>query len=432
VNEGAPRYSPRYVNLVVAMLACAIFVEFFHRQVLAVVMADVGRDLALTDTQLGSLVMVFAFAYSASAPLLGRLVDRLERRGVYVAGIAIWSAATAASGVAGGFAAMIATRALAGAGQGASGATNSPLIADYVPPARRGGVIALVSMGATLAALAAGAFGSAGVVERFGWRAFFIGSGLFGIAFAALFAAIVREPPRGWSEGRATTPAAAAPLSDVVRLFRERSALVHTFLGTALNSVAVFAIAQWVVVFFERSHGLSNALASRALMAVALACTIGAIVGGVVANRAWTVRPRAVLGIPAFCSALAGPALFLGATTGAVGSAIALYAAAGLLALVHSAPAGAAMQAMIPDRMRGSVSGILASVMTLIGLGGGPFIAGLLSDAFGGASDPASIGRALSCVALLFLWSAAHFALAARSFADDLAETSREANGPAS
>jgi predicted MFS family arabinose efflux permease len=323
-EEPHARYSPRYVNAVVAMLTAAVFVEFFHRQVLAVAMDEIRRDLALSDTQLGSLVTVFAAAYALSAPVLGRLVDRLERRGVYAAGIALWSAATALGGVAGAYAALLATRVVAGAGQGAAGATNSALIADYVAPARRGGVFALASMGATVAALAAGAFGSLGVLERFGWRGFFIASGVVGVGFAAAFAAIVREPPRGWSEGRAHVPASAASPREIAALVRARPALLHTIAGTALNNIAVFAIAQWVVVFFERTHGMSNAQASGALMGVALACTVGAIAGGVLANRAWTPRPRAVLLVPAFCSALAAPALFLGARAGSSSIAIAL------------------------------------------------------------------------------------------------------------
>lgn len=427
MNETAPRYSPRYVNVVVAMLTGAVFVEFFHRQVLAVAMDEIRRDLALSDTQLGSLVTVFAAAYAASAPILGRIVDRLERRGVYVAGIALWSAATALGGLAGGFGLLLATRVLAGAGQGAAGATSSPLIVDYVAPERRGGVLALVSMGATLAALAAGAFGSAGVVERFGWRGFFLGSGVFGVAFAAAFAAIVREPPRGWSEGRTHRPAPSATLREILSLVRGRTALLHTFGGTAVNNIAVFAIAQWVVVFFERAHGMSNAGASGALMGVALACTLGAVAGGVLANRAWTTRPRAVLLVPALCSALAAPVLFAGARADGSVTAIALYSVAGALALVHSAPAGAAMQGMIPDRVRGTVTGVIASLMTLVGLGGGPFLTGLLSDFFGGAADPTSIGRALGCVSALFLWAGVHFTLASRSFARDLATTAREA-----
>ena len=426
MNAAATRYSPRYVNLVIALLTGAVFVEFFHRQVLAVAMQKIGVDLALSDTQLGSLVTVFAVAYGLSGPLLGRVADRLSRRGIYTAGIATWSVATLLGGYASGFATFFATRLVTGMGQATAGATNSPLLVDYVAPQRRGGAMAIANAGATLGALTAGLLGFAGALEVLGWRGFFIAAGVFGLLFAATFAAFLKEPPRGWSEGRAYTPAAPVPLREVMRVVAQRPALLQTYLGTLLSSAAIFASAQWIVAFFERVHGMTNQGASLGLVYAALASTLGAVVGGVVANRAWTTNPRAVLLTPAACSLLAGPALYLGASTPGASLAVGLYSLAGGLSLVHSAPAAAAMQGMIPDRMRGFVSSLITSLLTLIGLGGGPLIAGMLSDWFGGAANPASLGKALAWTSILYVWAALHFALASRTLKRDLALNARE------
>ena len=206
-----------------------------------------------------------------------------------------------------------------------------------------------------------------------------------------------------------------------------RPALLQTYLGTVLVSVGVFASAQWVVAFFERVHGMSNSRASLGLVWAAIAGTIGAVAGGVVANRAWTTSPRAVLLTPAACAFLACPALFFGATTENATLAVVLYSLAGGLSLVHAAPAAAAMQGMIPDRMRGFVSSLIASLLTLIGLGGGPFLAGALSDYFGSATNPASLGTALSAISVLYLWAAVHFVLASRTLKRDLELNAREA-----
>jgi predicted MFS family arabinose efflux permease len=427
VNDVSTRYTPRYLNLVVALLTGAVFVEFFHRQVLAVAQKAIGDEFKLSDSELGSFVTAFAVAYAVSGPLLGRIADRLSRRGIYVAGIVSWSIATLLGAHAHSFAAFFATRLISGAGQSTAGATNSPLIVDYVAPENRSGVMAIATAGATLGALAAGALGVAGVLGAFGWRGLFTGAGVFGLAFAALFCWLVKEPPRGWSEGRAYAPAAPVPLREVAAVVRRRPALLQTYFGTVLNSVAIFASAQWVVSFFERVHGMTNARASLGLVWAALASTIGAIAGGVVANRAWTTSPRAVLLTPAVCSLLACPALFVGASTADPTLAVVLYSLAGGLSLVHSAPAAAAMQGMIPDRMRGFVSSLIASLLTLIGLGGGPFLAGALSDWFGSATNPASLGRALAWTSLLYVWAALHFVLASRTLKRDLELNAREA-----
>ncbi len=427
MNGTAPRYSPREVNLVIAMLTGAVFVEFFHRQVLAVAMDAIGREFALSDKQLGSFVTAFAVAYAVTGPILGRLADRLSRTGLYLTGILGWSFATLLGGYAGSFAAFFATRLATGGGQASAGAANSPLLVDYVAPERRGGAMAITNAGATLGALLAGALGALGVIAAFGWRGLFVGSGVFGFVFAAAFFLIVKEPPRGWSEGRSYEPSAPVPLREIASVVRRRPALLQTYVGTVLNSVAVFASAQWVVSFFERVHGMTNAQASFGLVCAAIASTIGAVVGGVVANRAWTTNPRAVLLAPAVCSLLACPALFVAASIANSSHSVALYALAGGLSLVHSAPAGAAMQGMIPDRMRGFVSSLIASLITLVGLGGGPFLAGALSDFFGAATDPKSLGKALACISLLYVWAALHFALASRTLKRDLELNAREA-----
>jgi MFS family permease len=84
------------------------------------------------------------------------------------------------------------------------------------------------------------------------------------------------------------------------------------------------------------------------------------------------------------------------------------------------------MQAMIPDRMRGFVSSLIASILTLIALGGGPLLAGALSDFFGGDANPASLGHALAWVSGLYAWAALHFALASRTLKRDLATNAAE------
>ena len=427
MNEPQPLFSPRYVRTVVAMLTCAVFIEFFHRQLLAVAMKAIGDDLALSDTQLGSLVTAFAVAYFVNAIVLGRAADRLPRRVIYPLGIALWSAATAAGASMAQFSTFFASRVVTGLGQASAGAANSPLLADYVTPDRRGSALGLITMGATLGSLVAGIVGGL-VIEHASWRALFLGGGALGVAFSAVFAFVVREPPRGWSEGRAHVQSAPVPLGEVLRTIAAVPALLHSVAGAIVNSIAVFAGAQWAVVFFMRVHDFSQLEASLTLAGGAFFGTLGALAGGIVANRAWTRNPRAVLLVPALCCLIAFPVMWGAASLRDTRSATVLFLLGWAFALLHSAPAGAVMQALIPDRMRGFVSGLIAAVLTLVGMGGGPFITGFLSDLFGAATHPESIGRALAWISLLYVWAAAHFALAARTFKADLARGAHNAS----
>ncbi len=419
MNGARPEFSPRYVRVVVAAITLAVFLEFFHRQLLAIALKAIGDDLALSDTELGSLVSAFACAYFVSALALGRAADRFPRRTIYVLGIAFWSAATAAGAWMASFLPFVITRVATGMGQAGAGATNGPLVADYLAPDRRGSALGLITMGATLGSLAAGVAGGL-AIEGLGWRGLFQVGGALGLAVAVLFALIVKEPPRGWSEGRSHVPARPVPLRQVAAAIAATPTLLHVVAGTIVNSVAVFAAAQWAVVFFMRVHGLSQVSASLAMAGGAFSGTLGALAGGVIANRAWTASPRAVLLVPAVCSLLSFPLLGASASVHGMRAALVLFLLGWVFALVHSAPAAAAIQGLIPDRMRGFVSASINAVLTLVGMGGGPLLTGLLSDWFGAATHPESIGRALAWVSVLFVWAGAHFALAARSFKADL------------
>ena len=198
-----PTYSPRRVRFAVGFLAAAVGVEFFHRQMVAVAIEPLRLELGFSDTQAGAFIFAFAVGYAVFALVLGRLADRGSRRNIYALGIAVWSVATALGAAVSGFALFAATRLLAGAAQGASGACNGPLLADYVKPERRSGAMALVAVGA----LTAGAY----AIEGLGWRGAFTAAGAIGVAFALLTwlwglgivlvcAAVFGSPQMNWRE----------------------------------------------------------------------------------------------------------------------------------------------------------------------------------------------------------------------------------------
>jgi MFS family permease len=55
--------------------------------------------------------------------------------------------------------------------------------------------------------------------------------------------------------------------------------------------------------------------------------------------------------------------------------------------------------------------------MNLIGFGGGPYLAGILSDRIGGHN---SLGYALVVMNIVLIWSCIHYALASRWYQADL------------
>jgi predicted MFS family arabinose efflux permease len=186
--------------------------------------------------------------------------------------------------------------------------------------------------------------------------------------------------------------------------------------------MALFAGAQWGVAFLQRSHGLSNQAAGVAAGVVGLLATLGAVAGGMLADRMWTRNARGVLLLPAACCAAAFPLSIAAYQAPALVPAVALLAAASVLAIVHAPPVGAVTQALAPLRTRGMISAVLNSLLTLFGLGVGPLLAGLVSDWLSaGGGDGGGLRTALTWTSGLYLWSAIHFALAARTLPQELA-----------
>lgn len=409
-----PSPSPRTsVRIALGFIVAAVGVEFAHRQILALAVEPLRRELDLSDTQLGGLLTAFAVAYGMSALALGRLADAADRRRLYAACIALWSAATAAAAGVGSLAALLATRAVVGAGQGGSGACATPLLVDYVAPRRRATALGVVSMGGTLGTCLALVAGGP-VVEAFGWRWLFAASGALGLAFAIAFAEVVDEPPRGWSEGRAHEGGARPPLGVVLRALGGHRALRHLVAGNVLATTGLMAAAQWGPAFFERVHGLGAPQAGVAAGAAALLGTLGAVGGGVAGDRLWARRPAAALLLPAASSAVAFPLAVAAFTSARAPVAVALVCASVAFQVVYAAPTGAIAQALVPLRMRAVTSGALNALVTLVGLGLGPLAAGWLSDRLGAREG---LGAALAGVSALHLWAALHFALAARAVA---------------
>src|SRR5690348_69290 len=85
-----------------AILFAAAILAYTDRQVLNLLVEPIRQAFAISDFQI-SLVQgaAFAFVYAIFGLPLGRCADRCNRRNLILGGIALWSVATAACGVAG-------------------------------------------------------------------------------------------------------------------------------------------------------------------------------------------------------------------------------------------------------------------------------------------------------------------------------------------
>ena len=199
---------PAYSWYVLFTLVVVYILNFIDRQIVSILAVDIKRDLDLTDGQLGFLGgAAFAVFYALFGIPLGRLADRWHRVRLLTVGLALWSAMTAASGLARNYFTLSLARMGVGVGEATASPTAYSLISDYFPAKKRATALALYSsglylgggvsllIGAKISKVWDAAYPGGGVAGLVGWQAAFLAVGIPGL-LAALWVATLREPAR--------------------------------------------------------------------------------------------------------------------------------------------------------------------------------------------------------------------------------------------
>lgn len=407
----APYPGPLYAWTVCGVLLLALIFSFLDRSIITLLVIPIEQDLGIGDTEL-SLIQGFSFAlfFALLGLPIARLVDSRSRTAVVAAGVAVWSVMTAAGGLATHFWHLFATRVGLGAGEATllPGATS--LLADTFPPQRRGVALGVFSMGIFVGSglalilggilvrvLAAHPLTLPGLGTPPAWRVIFVAVGLPGLLVAALLAAL-REPRR-LGAADADGAAASLPLSEVVGYFRShaRTIACHNLGFTAL-ALAGYAAGAWIPTFFVRVHGWEAGQVGLRFGAVVLVVgPLGCIVGGWLSDRLERLGRedgKLRVGIVAALGALpAGLAFPLAPGPWA---ALALVAPFFFFISFVWGVAPAALQDIMPNRMRGQAAAVYTAVVNLVGLGVGPTSVALLAEFVLG--DPRRLDAALAIV----------------------------------
>ena len=135
MTPSAPTAQPKITVIgpaVVPLLAIAVFINYVDRGNLATAAPLIKDQLHLSSTQIGVLVSAFFWSYVPAQILVGWVADRINPYRTLAVGLALWSIATALSGVATGFAMLISLRLLLGLGESAAFPCSSKLLAQHL------------------------------------------------------------------------------------------------------------------------------------------------------------------------------------------------------------------------------------------------------------------------------------------------------------
>ena len=385
--------SPRSFGLVVILLTLASTLSFIDRQILAVMIGPVKRDLGgLSDTEISLIIgLAFTVVYSLATFPLARLVDRFNRRNIIAGCIFAWSLATAMAGFAQSFTQLFVARMGVGIGEAGLGPASTSLVSDTYEAARLPlafGIIATAPfIGTGLASLVGGPLidyletQPELVLPLFGpvfsWQAVLVFVGLPGIVLsAAMFT--IREPARSGPGGQAPFP-----LAEVARFCASRARYLSLhFLAYFCLSLQGFALFTWIVELFVRKHEWTRSEigVSYGLIAIVFG-VLGSVLSGFVAGRLVALgRPDGPMRVCLWGTLGLAPLAVAMPLVGSGHLALALLVPITFCMAMPTGLSISALQAIAPNRMRGQLVAIYLICVSFLSYLLAPLIIGVMND----------------------------------------------------
>jgi MFS family permease len=431
------------------MLTLAYGFSFLDRTIVLTLSEALKKEMHLTDRQLGFLGgTTFAVFYGLLAIPIARVAERRSRVSILVGCLVIWSLMTALCGLAQTFVQLVLARIGVGTGEAGGQPTSHSLISDLFPVRQRATATALFQLGVP-AGILTGAIAGGWVTQNISWRAAFVAVGMPGLLLAVLIKFTVREPKRGGMDAhdmlRVSNNSAFHEPPSIMAVFRCLGAtpvFVHIILAAVLAAIAGNGINQFLHSFFLRNYGLGYAKGAMVFgVVLSVSMGVGTLLGGIACDRAGGKRRWMQPVIPAVGLAIGGPLAALGFGQPDWTSAALIILVSGILTSTYFAPIYSITHSLLEPRMRATGAAILTVGLGLISLGLGPVLAGAASDFFAAtryagnfaidckagvvAALPTACNQAvaqgltnaLMAGSLIYLWAAAHFALAARAMA---------------
>ncbi|WP_442866746.1 spinster family MFS transporter [Aurantiacibacter sp. MUD61] len=419
-TEAPKKVLPAKANFVLAMLLLVYIFNFLDRMMLSILAAPIQADLGLSDTQMGLLGgLAFAVLYSTLAVPLSSVADRTSRSWVITIALVFWSAFTALCGMAQNFWQIFLARVGVGVGEAGGVAPSYAIIGDYFPPRRRATALAVYSLGIPIGS-AIGVLGGGWIASTVDWRvAFFVMGGL-GILIAPLFKWVVKDVPR---EDEADTAAKGGrSVLSVFKILARKPSFWFMAFGAAFSSMLGYGIGFWKPSYILRTFEISLWDTSLFIGGVLLIGGVsGMLAGGALAdrlggNKAWYPR------LPAIAFFVGCPIYIAGVLTDNLVLAFLLFLIPQGLAYVWLGPVLTAIQHLVEPKARATASALFLLINNLIGLGGGIYALGAISDAYAPIYGDGSLRASILTVLPLYLLAGLLMLLATRTIKNDWVE----------
>ncbi len=385
-----------YAWFVVIVLMLANISSFIDRQILALLVGPIKRDLKLSDIEMSLLMgLSFAIFYTLFGVFIGHFADKYNRRNIIVGGITVWSLLTALCGGVKNYGQFFLARMGVGVGESTLAPSAYSMITDYFPKSKLARALSTYSMGIFIGSGVAiligasiiGKLPTSGTVNVpilgniFPWQLMFIYIGLPGLIIALLLLLVVKEPARKDTlnaKGIVDKPTLGEALAII---WDKRTVFLALSIGTAFTAFVSYGSSAWIPTYFNRTFGWQmKEIGLKFGLIVTIFSVLGVLAGGWLADRYakrgifdGNLRVGLISGVGILLSAgnllLSDPNMIL----------LSLSVPAFFIAFPFGA-ATAAVQEIMPNRVRALASSIYLFFVNIIGLGGGPFIVAFFTD----------------------------------------------------
>jgi ACS family D-galactonate transporter-like MFS transporter len=294
-----PRHADRPTHVrwipILALVAVGTMINYLDRTVLGIAAPFLTKDLGLTATQMGLVFSAFSWSYALLQIPGGIFLDRFGTRLTYFIAVVFWSLFTALMAAVRSFNGLIVTRIGVGIFEAPCFPANSRVLATWFPQRERARANAVYSFGqyVGLGFLSVPLFW---ITQRFGWRALFIGVGLFGVAFGVVWWMLYRNPAESTAVNQAELDYIeaggggeykGAPVRfkwSHIRLLLARRQIVGASIGQfGGNSTQVFFLT-WFPTYLVTARGMTFIQAGFMTSLPYIAASIGVILGGLISD----------------------------------------------------------------------------------------------------------------------------------------------------
>jgi MFS family permease len=276
--QSRPADDPR-MNRVLFLLGLSVLINYIDRSNLSIAAPLIKDELNISGAQLGTLLAGFFYTYALLQIPAGWLVDRFDAKWVFGLGFFIWSASTAVTGLLHGFAALLIARVVLGIGESVAFPAYGKIIGTHFPESRRGFANAVVITGLALGP-ALGMLIGGNVVDRFGWRPFFLVLGMAALLWLLpWWAWMPRSTPQPKRTPRGST--------GVLAILKQRSAWGTCLCQFSFNYASYFLVT-WLPFYLTRGRNLSMSQMARVGGLVYLLFAASATIFGKLSDR-WVI-----------------------------------------------------------------------------------------------------------------------------------------------